>query len=205
MRPGFALATWFDQDPLPDQNSFPDQDPSPRLTSRVHLHHGQQPVRTSALTDMNLEAESLKRKERLNAIRNRRARPADDQDENRSGLRFRNYTPVSEDIKSFKDEKDGSVDTIRQAVKEVEKQVHTFAKDAVKEEEQRSKEVDLFSLAPKKANWDLKRDLETKLEKLERKTLHSIADLIRARLQADNDVTDIGAAGADQGSDDDDD
>ena len=38
---------------------------------------------------------------------------------------------------------------------------------------------DLAKLAPKKPNWDLKRDLERKLEKLERKTQIAIGDLIR--------------------------
>ena len=38
---------------------------------------------------------------------------------------------------------------------------------------------DLNALAPKKPNWDLKRDLEKKLEKLERRTQNAISDLIR--------------------------
>ena len=37
---------------------------------------------------------------------------------------------------------------------------------------------DLFNLAPKKPNWDLKRDVEKKLAKLEKKTQSSIAELI---------------------------
>ncbi|CAG8845256.1 3349_t:CDS:2, partial [Racocetra persica] len=38
------------------------------------------------------------------------------------------------------------------------------------EKAKREEEVDLFNLAPKKPNWDLKRDVEKKLTKLERKT-----------------------------------
>ena len=39
---------------------------------------------------------------------------------------------------------------------------------------------DLFNIAPKRPNWDLKRELDKKLAKLERKTQESIHTLIRA-------------------------
>ncbi|KAK5973121.1 Coiled-coil domain-containing protein 12 [Trichostrongylus colubriformis] len=42
--------------------------------------------------------------------------------------------------------------------------------------------VDLSTLAPKKIDWDLKRDIEKKLQKLERKTQKCIAEMIRQRL-----------------------
>ena len=38
---------------------------------------------------------------------------------------------------------------------------------------------DLINLAPRKPDWDLKRDVAKKLEKLERRTQKAIADLIR--------------------------
>jgi coiled-coil domain-containing protein 12 len=37
----------------------------------------------------------------------------------------------------------------------------------------------LFNIAPKRANWDLKREMEKKLAKLERKTQEAIHTLIR--------------------------
>lgn len=43
-------------------------------------------------------------------------------------------------------------------------------------------EVDLFSLQPKRPNWDLKRDLEKKLERLKPRTDRAIAKLVRERL-----------------------
>nr|CAG8516294.1 14237_t:CDS:2 [Entrophospora candida] len=46
--------------------------------------------------------------------------------------------------------------------------------------------LDLFNLAPKRPNWDLKRDVEQKLTKLEKKTQASIAQLIRMRLQGES-------------------
>ena len=38
---------------------------------------------------------------------------------------------------------------------------------------------DLINLAPRKPDWDLKRDVAKKLEKLERRTQRAIAQLIR--------------------------
>jgi hypothetical protein len=38
---------------------------------------------------------------------------------------------------------------------------------------------DLLNIAPKRANWDLKRELEKKTAKLERKTQEAIHTLIR--------------------------
>ncbi|CDR18960.1 unnamed protein product [Oncorhynchus mykiss] len=43
-------------------------------------------------------------------------------------------------------------------------------------------EVDLANLAPRKPDWDLKRDVAKKLEKLERRTQKAIAELIREYL-----------------------
>lgn len=37
---------------------------------------------------------------------------------------------------------------------------------------------DLFNIAPKRANWDLKREMEKKLAKLDRKTQEAIHTLI---------------------------
>jgi len=40
----------------------------------------------------------------------------------------------------------------------------------------------LLSLAPKKPNWDLKRDVAKKLEKLDRRTQRAIAELLSTSL-----------------------
>ncbi|TRX95213.1 hypothetical protein FHL15_003905 [Xylaria flabelliformis] len=42
--------------------------------------------------------------------------------------------------------------------------------------------IDLFKLQPKKPNWDLKRDLEKKLEVLNARTDNAIAKLVRERI-----------------------
>ena len=47
-----------------------------------------------------------------------------------------------------------------------------------------TEEVDLLSLAPRKPDWDLKRDAEKKLKRLEKRTTRAIAELTRERLVA---------------------
>ncbi|KAH9808851.1 pre-mRNA-splicing factor cwf18-like [Teratosphaeria destructans] len=50
------------------------------------------------------------------------------------------------------------------------------------EEEKADKPLDLFKLQPKKPNWDLKRDLDMKLEVLNVRTDNAIARLVRERI-----------------------
>ena len=47
-------------------------------------------------------------------------------------------------------------------------------------------ELDFMNLAPRKPDWDLKRDVASKLDKLERRTQKAIAELIRERLREDS-------------------
>nr|XP_024648248.1 coiled-coil domain-containing protein 12 isoform X1 [Macaca nemestrina] len=46
---------------------------------------------------------------------------------------------------------------------------------------------DLANLAPRKPDWDLKRDVAKKLEKLKKRTQRAIAELIRERLKGQDD------------------
>ena len=59
-------------------------------------------------------------------------------------------------------------------------------------------EIDITNLAPRKPDWDLKRDVSKKLEKLERRTQKAIAELIRDRLKQDQEnilqVVNVGSA-----------
>lgn len=51
-------------------------------------------------------------------------------------------------------------------------------------------ELDFMNLAPRKPDWDLKRDVAGKLEKLERRTQKAIAELIRDRLKEESSLAD---------------
>lgn len=55
-------------------------------------------------------------------------------------------------------------------------------KRQAEEEEKADKPLDLFKIQPKKPNWDLKRDLERKLEVLNVRTDNAIARLVRERI-----------------------
>jgi len=54
----------------------------------------------------------------------------------------------------------------------------------IEEEEKADKPLDLFKLQPKKPNWDLKRDLDRKLQILNVRTDNAIARLVRERILA---------------------
>jgi len=51
--------------------------------------------------------------------------------------------------------------------------------------------VDLLNLAPRKPDWDLKRDIKSKLERLERRSKRAIAELIRERLKESAESNDL--------------
>ncbi|KAH8671402.1 cwf18 pre-mRNA splicing factor-domain-containing protein [Xylariales sp. PMI_506] len=53
---------------------------------------------------------------------------------------------------------------------------------AIEEAAEADKGIDLFKLQPKKPNWDLKRDLDKKLEVLNVRTDNAIARLVRERI-----------------------
>lgn len=90
---------------------------------------------------------------------------------------FRNYRPESEEIKesALEEVKPADVET------EVSSQLEMMKAPIIIEE------IDIANLAPRKPDWDLKRDVSKKLEKLERRTQKAIAELIRDRLKAGQD------------------
>ncbi|KAM9387757.1 coiled-coil domain-containing protein 12 [Phaethornis superciliosus] len=134
-----------------------------------------------------LEEEARKRKERLRALRERTLQnkdngereskklKEDDEEEpiKHKELKLRNYEPEDEELKKRK----------------VPKAKPAPVEDMVKDQLEAAKpeplieEVDLANLAPRKPDWDLKRDVAKKLEKLEKRTQRAIAELIRERLK----------------------
>uniref|UniRef100_A0A8C2G098 Coiled-coil domain containing 12 n=1 Tax=Cyprinus carpio TaxID=7962 RepID=A0A8C2G098_CYPCA len=144
----------------------------------------------------SLQEQALKRKERLKAIRDRQLQvsaPEDGEPESKRALedsetedrhrelKLRNYTPEDKELKE------------RQVPK---------AKPA--SGENTSGLPDLANLAPRKPDWDLKRDVAKKLEKLERRTQKAIAELIRDRLKGSEEELAgvVGAVGMEEGDSD---
>jgi len=67
----------------------------------------------------------------------------------------------------------------------VEEQARLLAEETKQQAEKEAldeKPLDLFKLQPKKLNWDLKRDLEKKLEVLNVRTENAIAKIVRERI-----------------------
>lgn len=91
--------------------------------------------------------------------------------------KFRSYKPQDEGLKEsvLPDAKPGDIET------EVKDQLDAAKSKVVIEE------LDITNLAPRKPDWDLKRDVAKKLERLERRTQKAIAELIRDRLKQRQD------------------
>lgn len=148
-------------------------------------------------THTSLSAASDERKARLAKLKNlKRKQPTDEivapestrspsppaePDVTRLHLSGRNYDPETKGPKlGFEAPPTLGVEkTLEQQAAEVEEQVRQKAE----EEEQDDKGVDLFKLQPKKPNWDLKRDLDKKLEILNVRTENAIARLVRERIE----------------------
>ncbi|KAL1935939.1 hypothetical protein VTP01DRAFT_73 [Rhizomucor pusillus] len=134
-----------------------------------------------------MEEEAQKRKERLAALRKRKQESENGRSPNESekNLQFRSYTPKDEDLR-----KHSNIATPDDIGETVESETKNLTKEALaKAAEAEKEEVDLLDLQPKKPNWDLKRDVEKKLEKLDRRTQRAVLELIRMRLANETDKT----------------
>lgn len=60
------------------------------------------------------------------------------------------------------------------------------------------KDIDISNLAPRKVDFDLKRAINKKLQKLEKKTQKAISELIRERLNKQDDLLEQVNVGAQQ-------
>lgn len=98
---------------------------------------------------------------------------------------FRSYRPLDEKLKD-QELPDTEPANVQEEVKE---QLESAKVTEVIDE------LDITNLAPRKPDWDLKRDVAKKLEKLERRTQKAIAELIRERLKSrENDLATIVSA-----------
>ncbi|KAL4067725.1 cwf18 pre-mRNA splicing factor-domain-containing protein [Scleroderma citrinum] len=150
---------------------------------------------------MSLQEASEARKARLLALRKRKE--GEGGEDGGTLLLNRNFDPETRTLR--KNIRNGAIteDTL-------EKDVEGMAEMLIEEDEkQRAQELDVFNIAPKRPNWDLKREMEKKLAKLERRTQEAIHTLIRQRLAAQKGESDdiVGAMKAQeraQNADDDD-
>ncbi|KAF9813123.1 hypothetical protein IEO21_05734 [Rhodonia placenta] len=159
---------------------------------------------------MSLADASEARKSRLIALRKRKAGEGVDGDNEATQpvIKHRLFDPESRTLKKRTQDDDVTMEDT------VEKKVDGLAEAIISEDkERRAQDLDLFNIAPKRPNWDLKREMEKKLAKLERRTQEAIHTLIRQRLSAQKGQSDdiVGAmraqerAGQAEGDDSDED
>ncbi|TEB26572.1 mRNA splicing factor [Coprinellus micaceus] len=132
---------------------------------------------------MSLQEASEARKARLLALRARKLGQSTEEGTPEPLIGGRNFDPVSRTLKKHT--------TVAEMEDTVENNVKGLTEKIIAEdEEKRQQELDIFNIAPKRPNWDLKRDMEKKLAKLERRTQEAIHTLIRQRLAAQKGQSD---------------
>lgn len=135
----------------------------------------------------SLEQAAVKRKERLAALRASKSKKQSGQDneEKLPTPAFRSYKPVDDSLQEFLQPEP----QIGEITDKVAEELKNENEGVVMES------LDFTNLAPRKPDWDLKRDIAPKLEKLERRTQKAIAELIRERLK-EEDLANAVTAGA---------
>ncbi|KAI4164457.1 MAG: hypothetical protein LQ342_001770 [Letrouitia transgressa] len=107
-------------------------------------------------------------------------------------LSGRNYDPVSRGPKlGFEVSPSGGEETLEDQAARIAEETHEQAQAEEKEEQP----LDLFKLQPKKPNWDLKRDVAHKMERLNSRTDNAIARLVRERIERAKDKIHVGNSG----------
>lgn len=111
--------------------------------------------------------------------------------ETKKSISFRNYAPKDASMEQAEEEEEGSAtkrmrteDTktsgLQEALQAAQSEIASGAATATAKDQT---STGVTSMAPKKVNWDLKRDVEKKLAKLERRTQRAIVELLKERLE----------------------
>ncbi|OTF82373.1 cwf18 pre-mRNA splicing factor-like protein [Euroglyphus maynei] len=113
----------------------------------------------------SMEEEALKRKQRLDELRNKRKNSETNSSNSNAKSqiqlpkpKFRNYNPSDKNLQENLLPKSRPENGMNELLSKII--------------------IDLTKLAPKKIDWDLKRNIAKKMDKLERKTQIAIAELI---------------------------
>ncbi|CEP16657.1 hypothetical protein [Parasitella parasitica] len=122
-----------------------------------------------------MDQEAQKRKERLAAMRKRKL-GRNSQTDRSTDEAEKSYTPNDESLKEHVE-----IATPSDIGNTLEIETKDFTKETLAQAAEKQNED-----VP---NWDLKRDVDKKLERLDRKTQRAIYEIIRQRLQGDKDAT----------------
>jgi coiled-coil domain-containing protein 12 len=98
-------------------------------------------------------------------------------------LKFRNYVPKDTELREAKARALQSASAGPQLTRSGRQIAEAHAQEpevpVVEPPPEEDAQEGLLSVQPKKANWDLRRDVERKLEKLEKRTQRALAELMR--------------------------
>eukprot|EP00056_Hartaetosiga_gracilis_P004739 m.77815 g.77815 ORF g.77815 m.77815 type:complete len:165 (+) comp11930_c0_seq1:24-518(+) len=102
-------------------------------------------------------------------------------------LKFRNYTPASSNVSTIAEVKKENPEEMVTPSTKLQDQVEMALMEAEEQDVLRdvhsSTIEDVINLAPRKVDWDLKRNIEEKMNLLQKKTNRAIAHLIQERLK----------------------
>ncbi|KAJ2156584.1 hypothetical protein GGF46_005091 [Coemansia sp. RSA 552] len=133
----------------------------------------------------SLEDESRKRKARLQKLGGVNVKAGSE------GLKLRNYTTeVEKETGISRPNPEGgderAPDTVESSVSGLVEATISERREAVE-----NRELDMAAIAPKRANWDLKQDLQGRLDELKQENDVAVADIIRKRIQNSGSTEDI--------------
>lgn len=139
----------------------------------------------------SLEEQALKRRERLKNLKRKAETKSKEetlQANDDSGSSVKVNLPVPTNIlKASTDEQQKEEIEMEDVVAKITEEMNELKVPLVIEE------IDIQNLAPRKPDWDLKRDVSKKLDLLERRTQRAIAEIIRDRLKNNHTELDLQA------------
>ncbi|KAF2231235.1 hypothetical protein EV356DRAFT_472079 [Viridothelium virens] len=141
----------------------------------------------------SLEVAAQQRKERLAKLKSLKRKEPDSAQDDLNGesasptpqsastfVSGRNYDLETRGPKlGFETAPDANVETLEAKAEALAAEVKKKAEEDAKDD----KELDLFKLQPKKPNWDLKRDVDKRMERLNTRTNNAISRLVRDRIE----------------------
>merc|ERR1719436_1192246 len=106
--------------------------------------------------------------------KSKKAKQAEEKKEDDRVIRFRNYMPRTPELKDL------CLPKVTSA--EIEDQIDQEIAEAIAAAEDQDA---VLAIAPRKPNWDLKRDVERKMQVLQARTDRAVVQLIRQRIKAE--------------------
>lgn len=139
--------------------------------------------KSPAISSAAAETEDIAVASKLEIQRQEKQQEQIEKDVSRIYLSGRNYDPETK-LPKLGFEAPPTLGPDEKTLEEQAADLEADIKRKAAQEAAEDKGIDLFKLQPKKPNWDLKRELNKKLEVLNVRTDNAIARLVRERLQA---------------------